>query len=362
MTSSAKTDLREKFVFSSCVKSDVWHPQKDKRGFESWHFNALNDNSDEAILISFYDNFVLSPRYNSANQKASLNGNSSKTDETLFPTFTFTYYKNGKLVYRIVRELNDEDFSADADVPQCAIGKNSFKYESAPYGSGYLILIDVSMGRKKRLVANFEFLSVESDICPEENPVPPATHWRNIVALRSDVTGTIRIKNSTGNNLDEINFRGTGSHDHIYDNRWIPDTVESWLWGSVHFARSSAIFVRFKEIAESKPITKLFLVKNEEFVETEVRCKTLDYQRNLYGLKYPSGIEFSSKNNSRLLVEHKETIDSSFAHVRSLSEITFMINNGEPKKAIGITEHVFTKPLRNRWLDWLINFKIRRNH
>ena len=361
MTSSAKMNLREKFIFSSCSKSDVWHPEKDKRGFESWHFNALNDNSNEAILISFYDNFVLSPRYNSANQKALLNGNSSSPQETLFPAFTFTYYKNGKVVYRVLRELSHEDFSADTKTPQCTIGGNSFKFESAPYGSGYVISVDVGMGRNKRLVANFEWLSVESDICPEDDSIPPDAHWRNIVALRSDVTGRIRIKNSLDENLDEVNFRGTGSHDHIYDNRWIPNAVESWLWGSVHFANSSAIFVRFKELAESKPITKLFLVKNEEFVETEVECNILDYSRNLYGLKFPSNVEFFSENDSCLQIEHLETIDRSFAHVRALCEITLMINNGEPKKAIGITEHVFTKPLKNRWLDWFINFRIRRN-
>ena len=59
----------ETFSFSSCVKSDVWHPEKDAKGYEWWYFDALSDDGKEAVVIIFLDNFVFSPGYNALNRK-----------------------------------------------------------------------------------------------------------------------------------------------------------------------------------------------------------------------------------------------------------------------------------------------------
>ena len=54
----------ERFVFSSSVAADVWHPQKNPKAYEWWYFDALSDDGREAIVIIFLDNFIYSPRYN----------------------------------------------------------------------------------------------------------------------------------------------------------------------------------------------------------------------------------------------------------------------------------------------------------
>ena len=49
--------------FCSSLKDDRWHNLSGPNAFESWHFDAVSDDGREALVITFYDNYVLSPRF-----------------------------------------------------------------------------------------------------------------------------------------------------------------------------------------------------------------------------------------------------------------------------------------------------------
>lgn len=360
MTESARKVLPEKFVFSSCVKSEVWHPQKNEMGYERWYFDALSDDGKEAILLTFTDNFVFSRRYNAMGRRALKNGNQDHSSCRSFPAIVFVYYKDGKVIYNAINEFNSGDFSSDISVPNCQIGENSFKFKSAPYGSGYSIIINAVLGKDRRIIANFEWLSIESDFHTKESSELKSDHWWNLVAPRSDVTGRVRIVARGGKNLDELNFRGTGYHDHNLDNRWMPNAIEFWQRGRAHFPDSTAIFFRYKELHAEKVTTKLLLAKGGKLIELDAQCDVQDQQRNIYGLKYPSHMQFISAKDPLLLVKHRKTIDSSFARIASICEITLSLNDGKTRKAIGITEYVSPNALKSRWLNWLTDRSIRR--
>lgn len=352
MTSSVRKILHENFSFSSCVKSDVWHPEKDSKGYEWWYFDALSDDGKEAVVIIFLDNFIFSPGYNSLSNKNLLEGKSR------FPALVFVYYRDGKPVYRAINEYRPDDFEADTQRPRCRIGESFFRMETAPYGSGYVLEINAKLHKNQNLKARFEWLSIESDLKPETTPPPKNRHNWNLVSPRSDVTGKISVTDQRGRKGNEVNFRGTGYHDHNLDNRWLPETVLDWQWGRSHFPDTTAVFYRYQELGSDVATTKLFLTRDYQISEKDAVFEVQETGRDKFGLKYPKRLKITTEDNVKLRVKQNQIIDSSFFYLRFLSEMTLNLRDGKPRRTIGITEYLKPKTLKYRWLDWLVNMRI----
>jgi carotenoid 1,2-hydratase len=188
------------------------------------------------------------------------------------------------------------------------------------------------------------------------------THFWNMVSPRSDVTGKIEVFNFRGKELDQIQFRGTGYHDHNFDSRWLPTAVSEWQWGRAHFDDATAVFYRFYELDQQKAMTKLFLIKDNDFSEHNAAFAVTKPKQHIFGLRYPSNLEFLTEKDSSLVVKQNQIIDSSFFYLRFLSEMKLDLNDGKIRQTIGITEHLKPQSLRWRWLDWLVNMRIGRNN
>ena len=367
MATAIQSIVEENFSFSSSIAADVWHPKEKREGFEWWYFDALSEDGNDAVVIIFLDNFIFSPRYNSQNKKRTGFGTQLKnkfslrsreeSGATKFPAVVFVYYRNGKPVYRAINEFAPDEFKAGLEKPECRIGNNHFSLETAPYGSGYVISIDVKLRKKCHLKADFEWLSIESDFLPGKKIEPNEIHNWNLVAPRSDVSGKISINDRKGKIQDTIHFRGTGYHDHNLDNRWLPETVKDWHWGRAHFLDSTAVFYRYNEIGQ-KPVDKLYVVRNGELREKDVVCEEQNFTRDKFGIKYPRRLRFVTEDNISLRVKQTRVIDSSFFYLRFLSEMTLTLRDDKPRKTVGITEYLAPKTLKYRWLDWLVNMRI----
>jgi carotenoid 1,2-hydratase len=380
MATATETEkiLREKFTYSSSVAADVWHPQPDPRAYEWWYFDALSDDGREAIVVIFLDNFIFSPRYNklvesreskveSPNPKSQIPNPESPPR---FPALVFIYYRDGKPLYRAINEFSPEEFSAaaaaqtESEAPFCKLGDSEFRFDSAPYGSGYLLNINATLRKNRKLKATLEWLSIESDFLPEKGvEIAPRSHNWNLVAPRSDVTGSIEVFESNGKLKDVRHFRGTGYHDHNTDSRWLAETVQDWQWGRAHFTDATVVYYRYKECAaaDSTPTTKLFLVKKGEFQALDAECHESEFRRNIFGLKYPGALNFSAGENLRLYVRQTKLIDASFFYLRFLSEARIKCPDGSRHEAFAITEHLAPRALKFRWLDWLTDMRIGRN-
>ncbi len=365
MTAQAKT-LREKFSFTSSIAADVWTPKPNARAYEWWYFDAISDDGRDAVVIIFLDNFIFSPRYNrhkAENLKhAKTNPESQISNpKSNVPAVSFTYYRDGKPVYRAINEFNGDEFSASETEPSCKIGENFFRFESAPYGSGYFISIKALLRKNRVLDAQFEWLAIESDFLPEKSGKPGDAHVWNLVAARADVSGRITVKSDAGKELNTVHFRGTGYHDHNYDNRWLPETVQDWQWGRAHFSDASAVFYRYKECGTEEDTTKLFTTRNGELRERDAQYEEQQFARDIFGIRYPQRLTFTTDDNMRLRVKQTKIIDASFFYLRFLSEMTLTLRDGKPRKSVGITEYLNPKALKYRWLDWLVSMRIGRN-
>ncbi len=328
----------------------MWHPQKHPKSYEWWYFDALADGGREALVIVFLDNFIYSPRYNR-----------EKDQPTRFPAVSFTYFRDGKPLYRCVNEYPAEEFSANRESPECRIGDSSFKFQTASYGTGYSVSINAKLSGERRLEAQLEWLSIESDFAAESFCYQEASHCWNMVAPRSDVTGKITVFDRKGRVSDVRQFRGTGYHDHNLDNRWLVKTVRDWHWGRAHYADATAVFYRYCELGEHTPSTKLLVVKNGELRERKAEYEEQNYVRDKFGIRYPTRLRLISEDNMRLRVKPIKVIDSSFYYLRFLSEITLTLRDGVPRKTTGITEFLAPKTLKYRWLNWLSDMRTGKN-
>ncbi len=345
----------DRFVFSSSVAADTWHPQKDHKAYEWWYFDALSDDGSEAIVIVFLDNFIYSPRYN-VDEVPNGTGGGHR-----FPAVSFTYFANGKQVYRAESEFPESEFSASETEPRCQIGRSGFRFDSASYGSGYLVSVELPLSRGRLLRANLEWLSIESDFASAPFSYDETAHCWNMVAPRSDVSGKISITDSRGRISDTRSFRGTGYHDHNLDNRWLAKTVKEWQWGRAHFAHSTAVFCRYAEIGEAQTRTQLMLIRDGELRQVDAISDEQHYVRDKFGIRYPTQLLMSSDDGTKLETSPIKVIDSSFYHLRFLSRMKLTTPDGREHESSGITEFIAPRALKYRWLNWLSDLRIGKN-
>lgn len=364
------------FSIASSIADDVRHPPSNPSAYEWWYFDALSDDASEAVVVIFLDNFIFSPHYNRQAQNSQLSSRktpaakspesedvgSRSQNQPLVPAVAFVYYRNGKPVYRAINELPPENFFADESVPHAEIGESNFKFESAPYGSGYSLSIKANLPRRRRLEARLEWLSLESDLLPANGNEFQATdaHRWNLVAPRSDVTGSIKVFDSRDKILDVRHFRGTGYHDHNLDSRWLPATVNCWQWGRAHFPEETAIFYRYCELNCQTPLTKLLLVKNNELQIFDALYEESKKSLSVFGLRFPKRITLRTENGIELQIEQQRAMDESFFYLRFLSEAELKPPAAETAQSFAITEHLAPRALKYRWLDWLVNMRIGR--
>lgn len=340
-------------AFTSSVKEDIWKGKKKGSEHEWWYFDALSDDASEAIVIIFLDNFIFSPRFNAACSGEAAGGDGQEIPAV--PAVAFTYYLHGKPIYRSITEFDAEAFKASDQSPGCKIGDSSFEFTSAPYGSGYAIVVDLPLPRNKRLRGRFEWLSIESDLAPTSTSGVRGGQMRNFVAPRSDVTGRITVIDSRGKR-EKRKFRGTGYHDNNSDRRWMPDTIDEWFWGRAHFPFATGIFYRYAEIGRT-PISKLILVRDGNLEDYDAVFKQgKKTVRDGFGLGLPESVSMAA-NDFEMVISKPKVVESSFFYMRSICEMS-LSNGGRDWKTQGIAEYMRPEPLKSRWLRRLIDLRI----
>lgn len=344
--------------FYSSLKDDVWHDQKGRNAFESWHFDALSDDGREALVITFDDSYSFSSRY--YRQEKSGNG-ASGVDGKRFPAVTFTYSVDGKVVMRAVNEFRADEFSANQAGINCSIGRSKFRVDAAEYGPGFLIQLDLTTARRCQLKAELEWLSIEADLKePEIKAEPDHASW-NMVAPRSDVSGRITLTRRNEKTEKVFHFRGTGYHDHFRSASSLKRTLGSRCWGRAHFVDSTAIFHCHQTGKNTDAFSKLFLVREGSIHERDVQTETHNPERDRYGLKIPRRLSFISDDNIRLRVKPVRVIESGFFKKSIVSEMTLMLRDGRPRKTMGITEFIAPWRLKNPLFRWFSDLRTARN-
>ncbi|MGQ0542010.1 MAG: hypothetical protein ACT4O9_09200 [Blastocatellia bacterium] len=342
----------EKLLVCSSVADDGYRLKDSPGAYEWWYFDALSDDGKDAFAITFFDNSIDSPRYNSRIK--------SREKSRRFPAVSFLYFRNGKAVCSSTNEFSDDKFEPLGPGPGCRIGESTIVFDSETYGSGYLLNVSGSLPRGRRFVARLEFLLIESSFLTEYPSSAKNIHVWNMAVPRADVTGKIRLLENDGHTVETFSFRGTGYHDHNMDERFFADTVGLWHRGRAHFADSTAVFARYSESGAGEPSTRLMIVRDGELFENRVSYEEQAHARSSYGIRYPTRIRFSADDGIKLRVKTIAVADSSLYYIRTLNEMTLTLRDGIPRKTTGISEFLKPRILRYRLLNWLTKLGVNR--
>ncbi len=332
--------------FCSSLKDDSWLGLSGPHAFESWHFDAVSDDGREALVIGFYDNYALSPRFYTSNGDVAAR----------FPAVSLAYSIDGKSVFNCVNEFAGGEFTSTSGLPDCTIASSSFRVDTADYGSGFVVTVDIRTLRGRRIRAEFEWLLIESDLKPK------TTHsdavW-NVAVPRADVSGRITLVGRRGKLRKRIQFRGTGYHDHITSENVHYRELSSRMWGRAHFVDSTVVFERHGGVQDSAASGKLFIIRDGEICELDVACDVGPHRRDRFGLKVPRTITYAS-DEVILLIEPTSTIRSGFCEVKMLGEVTLEIGDIK-RKAAGIIEFINPRRMQNSLFRWISDLRIGRN-
>jgi carotenoid 1,2-hydratase len=341
----------DSFSVISSVGLDVHHPSKPKAGYEWWYFDAISDDGRDAVVIIFLENFVFSPRYNSAAQ--------SRDISRRFPALAFFHYRDGKPIHRVINEYDESEFASSESTPSCRIGGNVFTVVAEKGGLKYIIDLDLTEKNARPFKAHYEFDVFDRDVFGETPQRNHAAHEWNLVAPRCKVYGYSAT--SQGGSLSfRRDFRGIGYHDHNLDSRWLPDTVRTWDWGRVHLEDATVVFYDFTS-SDGGRVTKLFRTVNGVGRMTDCTVEEHGSKRDAFGLSYPRQVVYKGDDGMTLTVSNSRPVDSSFFYLRFVNDVTVTTPSGKTVAGRALTERLVPHALRFRWLDWLVDMRIGRD-
>lgn len=344
----------EDVAFCSSLKDDVWHNLAGPNAFESWHFDAVSDDGREALVVAFYDNYVLSPRFVLNSRGAE---NVTYAGKHRFPAVTFVYSVDGKPELCAVNEFVEADFGTVGG-EGCAVGPNSFRLDRAQYGNGFVVTLDLMTYRGRRIQAELEWLLIEADLAPQQEKPSEAT-W-NAVVPRADVTGRIVLMGRRGRPRRTVHFRGTGYHDQVTSANVHYRDLTSRMWGRAHFVDSTVVFDRLGGVQDRMAPGRFYLITDGRIESRSAACEASEHKRDRWGLLVPRRITFTSDDSIRIRVKPVTAFRSGFTDVKMLSEITLSLRDGKPRRSVGITEFVDPGKLRRRLIRWISDLRIGR--
>ncbi len=331
-------------TFQSSIKDDVWHDQTGDGAFECWTFDALSDDGREAVSISFYDNYVLSPRY-------------AKQAGMRVPAVTFVYSVDGKSVYHKTVEYPAHSFRAERETAELSIGRNRFRVDKADYGSGYMLNLELPSRGGRTIEVSMEWLSIEADML--ERNQTGGSSW-NIVAPRSDVSGRITLIGRRGQAKKTCQFRGTGTHDHFGSRQHISESFATRQWGHAHFVDATAIFLR-QTIAVGEQFEKLYVVTNGRIDEYDAVFDETHAALGRYGARYPRNVTVKTDCGIGLTVKPVNAIESGFCNVKLVSEMTLVLPGHKTHTTNGIAEFFSTARMQSGLFRFLNGLGIKRD-
>lgn len=351
----------------SSFADDVWHGNTiAPDGYEWWYFDAISDDGRDVLVIIFLANFVFSPRYNRG--AAQVGNASARSGETQFPAVAVWLYRDGRSVLRSIREYRAEEFSANSEVAGCRIGQNEFHLQQARNEASYALRLNLPLRRAARLEAALQWKVIDGDLWRDDSldssdEDENSAHDWNVVAPRCRVSGSFVISSQKRAKNREIEFRGTGYHDHNRDARWMPATIAEWQWGRAHFDDVTAVFYRYREREDEDFSTRLFIVRDSALSNYKAIRHAREWRTHLFGLRYPREMIFEtfSKDARRVFsVRQRQTIEGSFFYLRFTGEATLELGDEPVRRAPAITEHFAPHSLLWRSLHWLIDMRIGR--
>lgn len=305
--------------------------QKPSGGYEWWYFDGISSDEEWSFVIIFYQGNPFSPEYiQHIEQK------NAKPEE--FPAVSISIYHNSKTEFYSFLEYEKEDFLWEDN--KLTIGKNSFQQKMEGDNLLTSIRINEELPSQHSIKAELTLSSQLNDI-PNMNSRSSneVDHIWNLIQPSAKVSGNIDIKGKRG--IHQIDFNGTGYHDHNTGFEPMKDDFDDWYWGRFHFGKYTLIYYIMNRLNEQQHQAWLLDNNNKivaEFMEAELSSEGI----TAFGLKSARKIVLSS-DNAEITIQSSTSIDNGPFYQRFLGEAILRIGD-EILPATGISEYI--KPER----------------
>ena len=323
---------------------------------EYWHFDALSDDGREALIIRFHSNYPFSSRFF---KQMGSEAHSPEAAER-FPAISFTYWSQGSAALHTVNEFAGGEFLASPVADGHAIGMSSFRIDAADYGSGYVLNIDLATSLKRRILAQCEWLAIETEPFSHlQNADDDGDVW-NLSAPRADVSSRIRLMGKRGEERKLIHFRGTGYHDHIRSRSVATGIGGPRCWGRAHFADSTVVFQQLSGGA-GESSGELYLIRDGSTHKLSTKCEIQGLTRDRSGLLVPRKLVLTAGEDIKLIVRPIQAVNSGFFEVQMLSETTLEQGGEKPHTALALMEFSDPRRMKNPFFRWVTDLRTGKN-
>ncbi len=312
-------------------------PNKPSGGYEWWYFDALSEDRNWFFVIIFYQGNPFSPEYIRSIKKNS-------TDPDQFPAVSISIYNRNKTEFYSFVEYSADDFNWDTESDSCSVGPHRFSKSENESKLVYSIVLNDVLPSGHSIKAELEF---NSSIITEptiDSKNPNEHHFWNLIQPKAEVSGTIEIKGKSG--FQNIEFTGSGYHDHNVGLEPMKEDFKDWYWGRYHLENSTLIYYVMNRLNEKQHKAWLISNENGEVIDEFSSVEIEGFLRNMFGLRSARKISLKS-GESEVTVQAALPLDDGPFYQRFLGR-AIMHKDGKVSVAEGISEYIYPENIYSK--------------
>lgn len=339
------------------INRDARHPKTGSGSYEWWYFDGISEDGTYQIAIVFYDGCPFSPRYIKQAEA------SPEAEASQYPAAgVFIYYK-GKPLFYSLNEYAPDSCNFSESVPAAVIGGNSFRFsEREIHGSRDFASYDLRInerlpsGLELKGIVTFIGLSPNTHLLSGSQNTSDSAHLWNLVFPRAELQCRMNLLKG-GILRQEINFNGTGYHDHNTGTSPMRFALRDWYRGWASFPQGTLVYNVAKHKKEQVCHAWLLSRDNRRMLHA-LELSGFRNRRTSGFLLRPARKLHLRENELDIIVNHKRVIDSGPFSCRYLTRASMRHPSMETEHAQGLAEYY--RPYRfHQRLFWpLVNRRL----
>lgn len=328
-----------------CESTSLPSPEtyKSAGGFVWWYLD-LRDNNGNGLVLIWAFGLPFLPNY------ADLARLGKAQTPIERPSLNISIYSNGKLDFYLLQEYSPDE--CDPTPHKWRFGETRIDFDTD--GDSATLLINLSCqvpNASDRLEGRIHFagpLRQGSSGTPD-----PAHQWTPII---------VAAEGSADLNFGETTYtiKGRGYHDRNAGTAPLHDLdIDKWWWGRLAFPNFDLVF--YVLISKSDPAPLFLALKVDRTGKTvlmdEVKIDLTDFQRSLYGLKWPRKIHLRLPELSSIEVRNKYKIEDGPFYQRFMCDA---IDINSSVEGYGFVEQIVPDKVDTNWLRPLVKMRVHK--
>lgn len=358
---------------------DQPQPKPRPGSYEWWYFDAADASDRWHIVIIYYDGCPFSTAYNRAVEEQPQQARARQ-----HPAITVSLYYEGTPVFYSTSEYPAAQASFNSQGKQTNdgiseiflnIGKNSLclQHDKNKQKLCHRLSIDEALPSGDHLTGELTFTSdvisgplfspsrpAASDTAEEEQQ--PGGHGWNLTQPRAQVQARLELQSAL-RHRQEIQWSGTGYHDHNMGSEPMKNEFTDWYWGRFHFPEHTLIYYLMR--TEAGLSYKAWLLDGQMKLRHTLTSGRLEsFISNAFMLPSARIMELREENPEgegvKVMIQQSQSIDSGPFYYRFRSEAVLHLGpRNMIEQARGITEYIRPARIHYRVFWPLVHMRYR---